>query len=463
MCVCLCVSAVEAAVRGPTCVRLVGMGGGVPGSGRGGSGVVTAFYTPPDAEVKQIPNDGSLYVIDPMIERDLGSGGEGATSRIRADLAKCVGAARASQERVAKAFLPSYRPLPRGLEIDMTDSPHLDAAVRSERASAEVHDRGTVCCASSTEGAVGWTSPPLGAERSTRQRGAAALLGVGESVCQTVDALCYGCKLSIGVGVKAGAAGGHLTHFSAACIQRGQARFERENVRTGAERLEESEEEASCHVEAHASASAGTDGMSTPTQAGRRAEAHLGSRNVADKRRASRRAMRLGPARCRSAMACLEGICGGDSEVFDMFCHGCGVGIHGSRCFHLSAGRVSVGLFECAACNLQAARGAGEEDAQLDMGEDANMLAMEAMLGRMTAGSENFGKAIARANKLQSEFVGFMTQESGGTFSLPVDSSASMELFARWMGSRRDLAPSLRQVVSGRWVRWGGSRGETRR
>ena len=266
-------------------------------------------------------------------------------------------------------------------------------------------------------------------------------------MCQTRDAVCYGCKLPIGVGAKAGAAGGHLTHFSAACIQKAQARFEKKHVRAGAELMEEADEEANPHAGAQEGGSADAEEMSTPVKGGQKVEPHLGSRSVADNRRASRRAIRLGPARCRSAMACLGGSCGGDSDACDMFCHGCGVGIHGNRCFHLSAGRVSVGLFECAACNLQAARGASEEDEQPDLGEDANMLAVEAMLGRMTAGSENFGKAIARANKLQSEFVGFMTRERGGTFSLPVDSSASMELFARWMGSRRDLAPSLRQVV----------------
>ena len=225
-------------------------------------------------------------------------------------------------------------------------------------------------------------------------------------MCQTRDAICYGCKLPIGVGAKAGAAGGHLTHFSAACIQTAQARFEKEHVRAGAELMEEAEEEANRHVGAQAGGSADAEEMSTPVKGGQKVEPHLGSRSVADRRRASRRAMRLGPARCRSAMVCLGGSCGGDSDAFDMFCHGCGVGIHGSRCFHLSAGRVSVGRFECAACNLQAAGGAGDGDEPPDLGEDANMLAVEAMLGRMTAGSENFGKAIARANKLQSEFVG---------------------------------------------------------
>ena len=72
-------------------MRLVGVGGVVSGSRRSSSGGMTAFYTPSGAEVRTLPNDGSLYVIDPMIERDLSSGGEGATTRIRADLARCVG------------------------------------------------------------------------------------------------------------------------------------------------------------------------------------------------------------------------------------------------------------------------------------------------------------------------------------------------------------------------------------
>jgi hypothetical protein len=59
------------------------------------------------------------------------------------------------------------------------------------------------------------------------------------------------------------------------------------------------------------------------------------------------------------------------------------------------------------------------------------MLAAEAMLGRMTSGSENFGKAMARVNKLQAEYVTFMTVESGGAYALPVDNEESMELFVR--------------------------------
>ena len=335
------------AARGPACVPVRRVSGSSPRESACGAGMVATYEIPEGAKIEHLVNNGSLYVIDPMVERDLSSGGEGATRRIRANLAKCESAARASQDRVARAYLPAeYVAPPRCLETALVNALDLSGVVSAERAAAEIYNRATLLADPKA-----WDSPVLGADRLTRQRLHAAALGKSETICQSADARCYGCSLAVGVGARAGTAGGHLTHFSAACIQRGEARFAKD------EQAAQESQEAARNACAQAGEAGPSSEMETPRRGAAAPEKPTGSRDVADARRMSKRNLRLGPARCRGALACLDGSCGGDADAHDMFCHGCGAGIHGDKCFHISAGRVAIGLFECADCTLAATKG----------------------------------------------------------------------------------------------------------
>ena len=154
-----------------------------------------------------------------------------------------------------------------------------------------------------------------------------------------------------------------------------------------------------------------------------------------------------GEARCCAALACLEGKCA-HSDAFDMRCIECDAGVHGAKCLGLTKGKVAIGIFQCVGCRLTGAKGRSNEgpsEADAEPGEppspsrEARMLAAEAMLSRMAAGSEGFGGAMAKASKLQTEFTTWMTKEMGSSVALPIDSEDSMILFMRWMASRRHL------------------------
>ena len=69
------------AARGPACVPVRRVSGGTPRESVHGLGTVATYEIPDGAKIEHLVNNGSLYVIDPMVERDLDSGGEGATRR----------------------------------------------------------------------------------------------------------------------------------------------------------------------------------------------------------------------------------------------------------------------------------------------------------------------------------------------------------------------------------------------
>ena len=125
-----------------------------------------------------------------------------------------------------------------------------------------------------------------------------------------------------------------------------------------------------------------------------------------------------------------------------MFCVVCDKGIHGRQCLDVNSGKVAVGLFKCADCSLRATGASGyEPDSEI------RKLAAESMVSSITDGSENFGSAMARASKLQTEFATWMAKETSGEIVLPSNCKESAILFARWLASRRDLAPSLRATM----------------
>ena len=415
--------------RGPTCVQLHP----VPGTVRGGK---ETYAVRPGAPVLELPRRGALYVINAMVERDMASGGDGATTRIRLSLDACVLSARVCQERAAlvslgKSTAGAEAAVARDQAIARAEEgepwvglglpvPALHDEVREAIIASRVADR---------DGCSTGSADLAGATRWTRQD-AATTRSVGHAVCQSADTMCYGCGQGLTIGGRAAAVGGHLAHLDSSCMREAKLHFERD---AAADIFIEQADltEATAILETSEAATAGRSGA---------AKQPRGREEVADARRSSRRVLKVGEARCRQALRCLDGDCGCATE-HDMFCHQCDRGLHGDKCVGLSPGKVLIGLYECVECMLGAA------GATADAGEGARMLTVESMLSRMSSGSENFGKSMARANKYQTEFVAWMTHECGGDFAMPIDNPTSMILFLHWMASRADRSKSLRSAA----------------
>ena len=159
--------------------------------------------------------------------------------------------------------------------------------------------------------------------------------------------------------------------------------------------------------------------------------------NVADasSRKEAELAARYSDSRVEQAMRCLKGECGVEDEKRSMCLAGCGRGAHLVSCFGISGQRAKVGNVTCIMCRVDGMVRHSCSD-ESSVGQTLQRSACRSMLAELLRGAESTASNLADYEKLEKEWIAFMSggdPEGGQHLIEPRYSMDSFLSFIDWV------------------------------